>query len=416
MTVKSVAEAESILESQLDKCAIDKILADIYSLLTAEAVSISNGLYQGKAGIVLFLTYYHLYTKDEAHLQAAIELLEQVVADSSEQQQESHLARGFTGLCWLLKHLTNLHCLDEVDDMLRDMQPVIIDSLQLDLQEANFDLLYGAIGKAVYLREYNAQQFQPETAQLCQRLWQAATVAPGGIYWPDLYAEAPAGAVNMGLAHGGPGFIVFILNALPVIDSAAEKQLRAGIGWILQQENSTGASRFPTQAVVGQPPTEAGSSRLAWCYGDLGISYMLLLAGSRLRDRDLVAKGIEIGKATAERDETSGFVRFDEARGCHDVGFCHGTAGITYLYQELYRLSNCEIFANCAGKWCEKTIQDVNTKMCYIVDDVRWQNDVVALEREFGVIEGLAGVGLVLLSVINPDDQDWKKLFLLGEF
>ena len=114
-----------------------------------------------------------------------------------------------------------------------------------------------------------------------QQLEDAAEVQEVGLSWhtapewldPDS-PESAAGYYNLGLAHGVPGVIAFLARLLPTnVAPAQVRRLLAGaVQWLLRQKDrdERGSYRY----FVGSPGT-----RLAWCYGDLGVAQALLLAG-----------------------------------------------------------------------------------------------------------------------------------------
>ena len=90
--------------------------------------------------------------------------------------------------------------------------------------------------------------------------------------------EAPDGYYNLGLAHGVPGVIALLgaACATGVAAGTARPLLDGAVAWLLAQRLPDGfVSQFSYWA---GPGIKAEPSRLAWCYGDLGLAAALLYA------------------------------------------------------------------------------------------------------------------------------------------
>jgi lantibiotic modifying enzyme len=97
-----------------------------------------------------------------------------------------------------------------------------------------------------------------------------------------------------------------------------------------------------------------------------------------------------------------------------DAGICHGTAGIAHIFNRLYRTTKQYRFQEAANYWCLETL-----KMSKFEDGFAgyktWHTE------EYGgwqpcnnLLEGIAGIGLSLLSFVMPEDPAWDECLLLS--
>jgi hypothetical protein len=151
---------------------------------------------------------------------------------------------------------------------------------------------------------------------------------------------------------------------------------------------------------------EPPPSRLAWCYGDLGIALALLVASRGAGDPAWEAEALRIARAAAARDPSQSKVR--------DAGICHGAAGAGHLFNRLYQASGEEQFAEAARYWFLEAFAlrrpgtGVAGYSCIGRNDgrgARWAADP-------GFLAGSTGIALALLAAASPVPPEWDRLLL----
>ena len=92
-------------------------------------------------------------------------------------------------------------------------------------------------------------------------------------------------------------------------------------------------------------------SRLAWCYGDLGIATTLYQAGITFDRQDWVTKSLEIFRFAAvwRRDLEGNMV--------NDACLCHGSSGIGHIFYRMWYNTKISEFKEAADYWFEKTLE-----------------------------------------------------------
>jgi lantibiotic modifying enzyme len=134
-------------------------------------------------------------------------------------------------------------------------------------------------------------------------------------------------------------------------------------------------------------------SRLAWCYGDLGVAAALWQAGKVTENCSWMNKALDIYRFSANR------ISLQDAM-VNDAEICHGTAGIAMMFSYMYRQTGDPTLMTARNYWVGQTLKMskftdglAGYKKFTLDDDknVKW-------EESFSILEGIAGIGLMLLS------------------
>ena len=82
--------------------------------------------------------------------------------------------------------------------------------------------------------------------------------------------------------------------------------------------------------------------------------------------------------------------------GVIDACFCHGASGIAHIFHRMYKETELDECGEAARYWMEKTIEMSKFKDGLAGYKV-WRRDN-GFENDAGLLEGIAGIGLALLS------------------
>jgi len=222
--------------------------------------------------------------------------------------------------------------------------------------------------------------------------------------------SAPNGYYNLGMAHGVAGVIAFLAKVhalderhvrdLMKLKRKVRRLLEDAVAWLLAQRSSTTADYiFPNW--VG-PSVTPGRSRLAWCYGDLGIAIALFAAGNSLNNASWKRQASRLAKHAAGRT-------FEQS-GVKDCGLCHGAAGVAHLFNHMFQKSGDVRMKSAARTWFERAFEmrrpgkGVAGFAAFRLD--HWSNEV-------GILEGSAGIALAFLAATTPVEPQWDRMLLL---
>lgn len=328
------------------------------------------------------------------------------------------LWEGFTGVAWAAEHVDRLLGSDG-----EDRNEAIDDALAQMLSHPGawpvaHDLVEGVTGAGVYaLERYPRPAARRCLEHVVDRLEESARHDRHGTYWwtapselvdPDMRAEYPSGLADLGVAHGVPGAVALLgaIHAAGIEPERTRRLLDEAIRWLTAHSVPTGTGpTFPFWVAPGEEPAPA---RSAWCYGDPGVAAALLVAARAVGEPGWEREAVALAcRAAARAPEHTGVV---------DAGFCHGAAGLAHLYNRLHQATGEPVLAQAARDWLERTLD--------LCDRARrrggaswveggpedWQGPWTGVD----VVDGAAGIALVLLAAATPVEPAWDRMFLVS--
>ncbi len=402
----------------MKKDALENKLEDIAHVMLSGDLTFAGGGGVGddEFGAVLFFFYYSRFKQSEAALDAGVELVSGIFDRVNLQLEEGNIwvsSSYLNSVGWLLEHLEQNDFLEiDTNEVFSLLDEFVFQRMMADIAEENYDLVAGALGKALYFLARLPKQ--PEVArylaELVDGLARISQTVPGrGIAWRHKIQDEEGNDVyvgNLGLAHGIPG-IAFFLARCVNLGIAAEKArplIEGAVQYIFshQQDRKKFLSHFP-QWIVGD--SYASESRLAWCYGDLGVGSALLQTARFMNQSQWHERALDILSDTA--------LRFDLYKNAvQDAGLCHGTAGIGHMFNRLFRYTGHEDFKTAARYWFEKTIE-----MSSFPDGIAGYKAFKGKGEWQGKLDlflGVTGIGLAIMSALGDLEPAWDEILLLS--
>jgi lantibiotic modifying enzyme len=379
--------------------AEDKLNRISELLLKSSAAEPANfSLLSGDTGIALFLAYFYKCSNCEFARKRVLEIIEQV--RNSMDYANLRLSDGLSGQLWTIKQIEDLL---EMDLGSQTLAKELIDSLNEHAQEIQksdqLDLLHGLLGIELCLSRF--KEGEKLSPHLDQAFLKHSKEDDHGVYWYESLGEGSV--INLGLAHGQASHLCYLAERVQADNCVSKPQfknlIRDGIKFLESCRLKNALSEFPSFL----EDKRLGPSRLAWCYGDLGVGIAYLKCAESTNDASLYQSGLEILKKTTLRKK-------ENESGVQDLGFCHGSAGLCHIYDYLFRITSDEIFLRSSSHWLQYTLQRLfekeNTYRAYLGPNEGWVESV-------GLLNGLAGIGLVILNQIFPGLSRWEEIFYL---
>jgi lantibiotic modifying enzyme len=320
---------------------------------------------------------------------------------------------GLAGLGWTITHLTRQGFFEaDLADILGELTEPLRQSMMEYMKRGEYDYLHGALGIALYFLE---RSDLPETPGILLALVeelarQAQTDAQGGLKWEsEIDIKTKQRGFNLSLSHGQAS-IIDILGRMVAAGYGGEQArplLDGAVTYLLYHElpeNTRGTTIFPSRIIPGEP---LAGSRLGWCYGDLGAGQVLLRTGLRLGVKSWQEKGLAVLRhSMARRDPREAAI--------NDAGLCHGSAGIAHIYNRLWQETGDAAFAETAQFWYNFTLQ-LATFSDGLAGYKAWRTpEYGGWVNEAGLLEGVAGIGLTLISALYPLEPAWDRCLLLS--
>jgi hypothetical protein len=336
---------------------------------------------------------------------------------------DGSLFSGYTGIAWSVAHLRQ-QLLDPADDSTRAIDQILNERLAATPWRDHYDLISGLVGLGIY----HLEQLPGELAASCltkiiDRLDDIALRSSNGICWftpPRLLAgwkrkELPRGLYDLGLAHGSAGVIAFLAQVFSLKSngnirlpketySKAYQLLDGSVQWLLSQKFKTSrTSIFPHN--VG-PGVRRTPTRIAWCYGDLGIAAALMVAATSVKNLNWRTEGRRIAKTVARRPiRNSGVI---------DCGLCHGAAGVAHMFNRLFQSTGEPVFKEASQKWFRHLLRMRSSDGVGGFFAAQSTAGRITAVAERGLLMGAAGVALSLLAAATDIEPSWDRMMLLS--
>jgi hypothetical protein len=416
--------------------AIDAIAADLTRIVQSadgaalqvdpadKGVARDLSLAGGLPGIALFFAYLHLVRPGEGYDDTAMALLERAIEGTAELAVGAGLYGGFAGVAWSLEHLTGRLFDAEGEDPGEEIATVLQGFLGSSPWYGDYDLIGGLVGFGAYALERLPRPGGRECLeQIVARLRETSEARPEGLSWhttsertgPYQKDTYPEGHYNLGVAHGVPGVVGLLGEAcvagLPgPVEDEARRLLRAAFDWVLAQRLPAGAGAvFPYNVAPGIAPA---ATRLAWCYGDIGVAATLLSAARNTADPAWEAEALAVARHAAARPY--------EGSGVLDAGLCHGAAGVAHIFNRLHQATAedpLSPLAEAARTWFGHTLalrrpgMGIGGFQAWLplspdgIAELGWLDDP-------GFLTGSAGIGLALLAATTDIAPDWDRILL----
>jgi lantibiotic biosynthesis protein len=399
--------------------AVDAIAESIASV-TALRGERDPTLGRGQAGLALLYTWLARTRRmSEADLLAR-QFLDQAIEAVSTQPMNASLYGGFTGVAWAAELADRL-----LDADAEDRGEAVDDALLRLLSRgerwpAPYDLIVGLTGLGVYaLQRYPRPMAIECLRRLVERLHERAQYDEHGLCWwtppaeipdPEFLRQYPSGRADLGVAHGMAGAIALLGSMCGAgLEQATTRPLLEGaVRWLLAHSMPTEAGpTFPLWVAPGLQPWPA---RSAWCYGDPGIAAALLIAARGVGNARWEQAAVALACRAAERPASE--------TGVVNACFCHGAAGLAHIYNRMYQATGERKLGNAALHWLERTLAFYRLARDTGGSWVQGSSDPAQRElwtwTGIELVDGAAGVALVLLAAATSVEPTWDRMFLVS--
>ncbi|MEQ1746296.1 MAG: lanthionine synthetase C family protein, partial [Saprospiraceae bacterium] len=368
-------------------------------------------LFTGRMGEALFLMNYAQYLKNDFYFELAIQRVEESFELVNNGYPYLHFSGGLTGIFWAIEHFIELGYLEE--NTRKSLQPFdkhLAEKMLEDMTKGGFDFMHNALGIAFYLlkRRKHNPRLDAYLVKCVKALSDCALQADGGsLKWLSLLNSTTGETgPNICLSHGMSSIAIMLTK---FIEHGIAKELSADllhrtVSYILAQEIDSAQylSYFPSMSLE-KPNLSTLTSRMAWCYGDLGVGLALCRAGKTTGIPSWSEKGMEVLTFSCSRKEQF-----------QDAGICHGTAGVAHIFQRIFHDTGLPVFKDTAAYWYKQTLTMGNNPVGLAGYLPYFVNEAVHLTQARGFLVGISGIGLSLLHAVSDTPPNWDECLLLS--
>lgn len=369
-------------------------------------LNIRISLLGGGMGTLLFKDIFY---------EKSVGIIEKELNDYLEKVEQDKISftfcDGLAGFSWLFNYFNGKGTIEvDMTEVFADTDQYLYKWMMNQISNGNYDYLHGAIGVGVYFlsRESDSKciKYLSDLVDGLDRI--GIKEEDGSIKFLTIlnYKTGEKG-YNLSLSHGISGIIVFLTRVIEKgINEGKAKKVLGGCVLYMQKHKLPSSnlyySMFPNSV---SNDNILCSSRLAWCYGDLGNGIALYQAGTITKNKEWEEFALSVlMKCTLRRDLNQNSVM--------DAGLCHGTAGIGHIFHRMYRYTNDNAFKEAAQFWFDET-----KKMAVHKDGIAgyktWHGKDGWI-KESNLLEGVSGIALALYCWENNIDPDWDRCLLLS--
>lgn len=370
----------------------------------------------GGAGVALFLNYYAKYSKKEDYAEESFNIISDIFDKISLGNTYHTFAGGLAGIGWLVELFEQNSFLEsDTDEIIGELDDYLFEYLQKELKNKHYDYLHGAAGIALYfLKRKKSEKKENYLTEFVNHLDKMSIKEENGIKWiSDMMIDENSSkkVYNISMSHGIAS-LISILSKLYIQNinkEKTEKLLNGAINYISSQQFDIKDSLAYFPNSISLDGDKGTQSRLAWCYGDLGISVALWNASQAFNDKKLENKSLEILLHSSKR-------RNLQENSVVDAGLCHGTAGIAHIFNRMYINTGISEFKETSEYWFNLTLKMARFDDGLAGFKVRRTKDFQewSWTNDYGFLEGIAGTGLALISAISDIEPKWDEALLLS--
>jgi lantibiotic modifying enzyme len=430
-TIASAPKTSSVqwvpILGEAERQEVDPVFASVAKALAGSdfVKMYGRSLANGSAGVALLFAYLAKAHPESSWRENAAEWLADAAVDPFPPMQGNAFYGGSAGIAWTIQHLDTQASLRVETDPRDVIDQQVLGELAERPWRKDYDLVSGLVGYGVYAMERLSHPIGREILErVVLQLRELSTTSQGGATWwtppellPDWQRERdPEGYFNLGLAHGVPAVIALLGQACAadIAVSTSRPLLDAAVEWLLaQHQPDTAGSCFANAVPFGARSTPVESSRIAWCYGDLGLSAALYWAAVTVGEERWKQRALDIARRAAGRPV--------ERAGVVDAGLCHGAAGVAHIFNRFYQATGELLFRDAARRWFGKTMGFYQKSASMLGGFPVWsggdKEDKTGPEAWSyvpGLLTGPAGVGLALLGAISSVEPAWDRLLLVS--
>lgn len=367
------------------------------------------GLLAGQTGIVIFCKHYLQVFPDSKKEEILDEFLETYFDKLTSEIRLFTYCSGLTGALEGLRYL-NEEGLLEVDysDIENNYKNILQTFAITNIANGNYDYLHGGLGVVKYY--YRDPLFVNQALEVLENVAEKH----GNVYkWISSLGLNKGFGYNICLSHGMSS-IISVLSLLT--DEGIDREKRDSIitnacNYILSQEidHKQYGAYYPSQSLENDPKATLYYSRLAWCYGDLGVATSLWQAGKVLKNQGWEEKALEILRFSALKRDL-------KQNGVIDAGLCHGATSICMMFHYIYQQTSEQIFKEAQDYWLNITL-NMDNKNDGLAGYQTWHTpEYGGWVNEYGLLEGVAGIGIMLLMLLtnDPRQRKWLNFFMLN--
>jgi hypothetical protein len=377
---------------------------EIFNVISPQSKFTTNDLWDGYSGVYLFQNLYNRYSNipfkrfDNNNL----------ILDND------NFGLGFSGQIW-----SSIFINPSISSIYDDFTKHIEKSILIDIKNLHYSLVYGGLGKLVYLMQFykSSNKYNTKLLGIIAELFiNNITVTPNGCGWINkyyLYNRTKSNEINISMAQGITGILMSLTIISPFVTIEVQEKISKTIYAVFEFIKSIELAKFdkckkiPTH-FYSMNEKDIHFNRIGWAFGDASTALVLYNSSLIVKSKEMRDYSINLLK------QISKFTN-ENNKYCVDAALSQGTSGVAHIFNRMFKLTGVKEFDDGRMYWLNETL-----KMAKYKDGLAnykfWVDKEIGLKNDTGFYEGIAGIGLVLLGFLTDDveDLDWDRCLLLS--
>lgn len=374
-----------------------------------------NGVLSGLSGVALFQISYAKLMDSQEYYDLGLEKLIKCVEEFGKSYHFNTFCSGLAGVGWTLSHLEEESLIDQTNSGLYEVIDKYLHELMVsESMKGNYDYLHGSLGHASYFlkrfRLTGKTEYKLILEEFLNLLRKISTKDEHGRRWTNFSrGSVIASQVNLSFSHGMASIVRFLTRTFEFkeFDDLSYSLLIESLSYInaFRNKDITASIHYPSIIQIDKDDSPRYQSRLAWCYGDLGIGLALLKASEVLSNQRLKELAMTTLINTTSR-------RNPNQTGVQDAMLCHGSFGLFEMYNHLFQTTNLKAFKESADYWFmegEKFGVSNNESANFLM----WNAEQNKWEDNITILNGLSGIGLSYISRLK-NWTSWNECLMIN--
>ncbi|MEI7597133.1 MAG: lanthionine synthetase C family protein [Bacteroidota bacterium] len=372
------------------------------------------GLLSGKSGIIISLHNYcksRLLNEDVVYSKIKL-IIENCFQELNNNNIDYSFSHGLSGFLWTLNYLIKEGVIDKDIMNFSVFDKYILNRSIFEIENGNFDFIHGGQGGLMYFVDrYNGSKNYKKYINLVVDSINNISVIDRNenINWISRHPETNEPfKYNLGLAQGNASIIAMLskIVAKGIINNKIKKTLIQSVNSLLMYKLQNKKYFFPNWVDLAGS-CENSNSRLAWCNGDLGIAIAIYQASIVMENKEWEEIALKVLFNACDR-------RNLEKEHVIEAGLCHGTSGIAHIFNRMYLSTGIEKFRETHEFWINETLNKAKFKDGLAGFKVFHGEKYGGWKNTYGLIDGIAGINLALMTSNNTSILNWDKCLMIS--
>lgn len=364
----------------------------------------SFGFSRGFLGVSVFNYLYSIHAGKQQYVDQARETFFQA-CDMIEGDPAKSYPQDFAELGTVSQYLVEADVLDlDPNLFLEDIDTVLLRKMRYELSQKHIGgFVNGALGYGLYFLQrasYYRERMEPVINELIGGILACALHTDKGCYWQSRLKHGTL-TTYLSFPHGSAAILLFLAKVVEMGLQPAARLLPIISDAIRYLEiHRVRNEHYQFIDIVESPH----KSRLALCYGDMGVGYMLLRVGTVFANKSWLVNGLALLRACTVR-------RQESHTGVQDASVLFGATGLALLFDRVGQLTGEDGMHETADFWYAEILRYGHSSDGYAGFRAAYNQGYIHTNLAFS--EGIIGIGCGLIKGLNPDKVNINDLLWL---